>query len=201
MGHGIVGFVLNLISLIHGSFAIVISVIILVGAFIVLCPILIWHDVIYLPNEYYCFPAFTKTRGILWALFIAYGLPLLLLSLIYLRITIFIRQQPHNQTLMVRQRQQRDLTAIQRIFINVGLLFVLGIPGVTVLIMCFINGIEYPLAYRILWVGSEVSMAILSIQMVFMTPQLKNLFIIRRRQNRVTTLDGTIPRRAIATNQ
>ncbi|CAF3778353.1 unnamed protein product [Rotaria sordida] len=155
----------------------------LVEAIIILCPILIWHDVIYLPNEHYCFVPFTNTRGILWALLIAYGVPLLLLSLIYLRITIFIRQQPLNQTLMVKQRQKRDLAAIQRIFINVGLLFVLGIPGVTLLIMCFITGIEHPLTYRITWAGPEVSFAISSIQMVFMTPQLKNLIIIRRRQN------------------
>ncbi|CAF1001743.1 unnamed protein product [Rotaria sordida] len=173
----------------------------LVGAFIALCPILIWHDVIYLPNEYYCFVPFTKIRGFLWLLLIAYGLPLLLLSLIYLRITIFIRQQPSNQTLMVKQRQQRDLAAIQRIFINVGLLLVVGTPCVILLIIYFITGIEHPLTYRITWVGPEVSMAILSIQMIFMTPQLKNLIIIKRRQNRVTTLDTTIQMRAIVTNQ
>ncbi|CAF3958284.1 unnamed protein product, partial [Rotaria sordida] len=172
----------------------------LVGAFIVLCPLLIWHDIIYLPNEYYCFAPFTKVRGFLWLLLIAYGSPLLLLSLIYLRITIFIRQQPNNQTLIVNQRQQRDLAAIQRIFINVGLLVVCGTPCVTLLLMYFITGIEHPLSYRITWAGPEVSMAILSVQMIFMTPQLKNI-IIRRRQNRVTTLDITIPMRAIATNQ
>ncbi|CAF1452410.1 unnamed protein product, partial [Rotaria sordida] len=172
----------------------------LVGAFIVLCPLLIWHDIIYLPNEYYCFAPFTKVRGFLWLLLIAYGSPLLLLSLIYLRITIFIRQQPLNQTLIVNQRQQRDLAAIQRIFINVSLLVVCGTPCVTLLLMYFITGIEHPLSYRITWAGPEVSMAILSIQMIFMTPQLKNI-IIRRRQNRVTTLDTTIPMRAIATNQ
>ncbi|CAF1365716.1 unnamed protein product [Rotaria sp. Silwood1] len=172
----------------------------LVGALIAFCPILIWHDVIYLPNEYYCFSAFTKTRGFLWVLFIAYGLPLLLLSLIYLHITIFIRQQPHNQTLMVKQRQQRDLAATQRIFTNVGLFYAFGIPCITLLIMYYITGTEHPLTYRITWVGPEVSMAILSIQMVFMTPQLKNLIITRLRQNRVTTLEGTITRRVIATN-
>ncbi|CAF1455261.1 unnamed protein product [Rotaria sordida] len=172
----------------------------LVGAFIVLCPLLIWHDIIYLPNEYYCFAPFTKVRGFLWLPLIAYGSPLLLLSLIYLRITIFIRQQPNNQTLIVNQRQQRDLAAIQRIFINVALLVVCGTPCVTLLLMYLITGIEHPLSYRITWAGPEVSMAILSVQMIFMTPQLKNI-IIRRRQNRVTTLDITIQMRAIATNQ
>ncbi|CAF1269790.1 unnamed protein product, partial [Rotaria sordida] len=173
----------------------------LVVAFIVLCPILIWRDVTYLPNEYYCLPAFTQTRGILWGTLTAYGLPVLLLSLIYLRITIFIRQQPLNQILMVKQRQQRDLAAIQRIFINVGLLLALGTPGAVLLIMCFITGIEHPLTYRIMWVGSAAAMAILSIQIIFMTPQLKNIITIRRQQNRVTTLRVTIPMRVIVTNQ
>ncbi|CAF3958299.1 unnamed protein product [Rotaria sordida] len=172
----------------------------LLGAFIALCPILIWHDIIYLPNEYYCMVSFTKMRGFLWTVFVAYGLPLLLLSLIYLRITIFIRQQPLNQTLMVKQRQKRDLAAFQRIFINVGLLLAFGIPCVVLLIMYIITGTEYPLTNRMFWLGPEVSLPILSLQMIFMTPQLKNI-IIRRRQNRVTILDTTIQMRAIATNQ
>jgi hypothetical protein len=133
--------------------------------------------------------------------FISYGLPLTYLSLIYIRITLFLRQQSNDIELAIKRRQKRDLVAIQRIFINVGMLIVTGIPGIVVIIMSLINGVEYPLSYRILWIGVEVSFAILSIQMVFMTPQLKNIFMKKWQQNQVTILDGAIQMRAAATAQ
>jgi len=133
--------------------------------------------------------------------FISYGLPLTYLSLIYIRITLFLRQQSSDIELAIQRRQKRDLVAIQRIFINVGMLIVTGIPGIVVIIMSLINGVEYPLSYRILWIGVEVSFTILSIQMVFMTPQLKNIVMKRWKQNQVTILDGAIQMRAAVTAQ
>jgi hypothetical protein len=113
--------------------------------------------------------------------------------IIYIRITLFIRQQSSNLMLSVKRRQQRDLLAIQRIFINVGLLFVLGLPGMTVVLMAFFTGVEYPLSQRILYIGVEISLAILSIEMIFMTPQLRNILIKRCQQNRVTAFVSSIP--------
>jgi len=161
------------------------------------CPILIWHDVTYVSNEYYCFVPFTQTRGILWILLIIYGLPLLYLLLIYIRIILFIRQQSNTVILAVKRRQQRDLLAIQRIFINVGLLITIGIPGSVLLIMCFITGQQNPFSYRILMIGLEVSMTVLSIEMIFMTPQLKKIVMRRWQQNRITPIAGDIQMRTI----
>jgi hypothetical protein len=171
---------------------------IVVGSVLV-CPVLIWHDIIYLPNEYYCFVSFTRIRSFLWLVFICYGLPLCYLLLIYIRITLFIRQQPNNLALAIKRRQQRDLHAMQRIFINVGLLMILGLPCIVVLIMSFINGVEHPLAYGIMWIGAEVSIAALCIEMIFMTPQLKNIVMRRRQQSRVTNIEGSMQMRPVAT--
>jgi len=91
----------------------------------------------------------SQFRGILWLLFNAYGIPVLLLSLIYLRITIFLRQQSNNQTLIVRQRQQRDLIAIQSILIIVGFLIALGIPAMVFIVILLVTGERYPLCMRI----------------------------------------------------
>ncbi len=182
-------------------FYIIITPILVIGAGVFLCPVLIWNSIIYLPNDYICFISFTNIRGTLWVVFISYGLPLTYLSLIYIRITLFLRQQSNDIELAIKRRQKRDLVAIQRIFINVGMLIVTGIPGIVVIIMSLINGVEYPLSYRILWIGVEVSFAILSIQMVFMTPQLKNIFMKKWQQNQVTILDGAIQMRAAATAQ
>ncbi len=158
-----------------------------------MCPVLIWHDIVYLPNDYYCYVLLTNIRGMLWLIFTCYGVPLICLMIIYIRITLFIRQQSSNLMLSVKRRQQRDLLAIQRIFINVGLLFVLGLPGMTVVLMAFFTGVEYPLSHRILYIGVEISLAILSIEMIFMTPQLRNILIKRCQQNRVTAFVSSIP--------
>ncbi len=173
----------------------------LVVAGVLVCPVLVWHDVIYLPLESFCYVLSTNIRGMLWMMFISYGLPLTYLMLIYIRITVFIRQQPNNLAVAIKRRQQRDLLAIQRIFINVGLLAVLGLPGLVVITLSLITGIAQPLSYRILLIGCEVSPLVLSVEMVFMTPQLKRIALRRWQQNRVTIIEGSIQMRPITTVQ
>ena len=153
---------------------------------------LILHDIIYLPNDFDCFIPFRNIRGILYVVLICYTLPLINLLFIYIRITLYLPQQPTNLALVIKRRQNRDLLAIRRIFINVGLLVVVGLPGIVVLIMSFITGTEHPLSYRIVWIGAEVSIAILSIEMIFTTSQLRNILFKNRHQNRVTTVEGSI---------
>ncbi|UJR07203.1 hypothetical protein I4U23_011491 [Adineta vaga] len=171
---------------------IVVTPILLVGAFILLSPVLIWHSVIYLSNDHFCCVSFKITRGVLWAVFVCYGLPLIYLSLIYIRITLFIRHQSNIVTIAIKRRQQQHLLAVQRIFINVGLLMTTGLPAMVLLVILFVTGVEHPLLYRILWIGAEVSIALLSIEMLFMTPQLKNIVMKRWRPNQRNTINRSI---------
>ena len=85
---------------------------------------LVWHDIIYLPNDYYCHIPHTHLRTIFWLSFNLYENPLLLLSLIYIRIAVHLRRQPHNQLQSVKQRLKRDLIIIRRLFITIGTLLV-----------------------------------------------------------------------------
>ncbi len=165
------------------------------------CPVLIWHDIVYIPGDHYCFTLYTKVRGILWILVVCYGLPLSDLVIIYIRIILFIRQQPNNLGLALKRRQQRDLLAIQRILINVSLLFAVGLPGMVVILMAFFTGVEYPLNQRITLIGVEVSIAVLSIGMIFTTPQLKNIVMRIWQQNRVATIEVPVQMRPIVTVQ
>ncbi len=164
-----------------------------------MCPVLIWHDIVYIPGDHYCFTLFTNIRGLLWTLFACYGLPLIYLVIIYIRITLFIRQQSDNLAVTFKRRQQRDLLAIRRILINVGLLLAVGLPGTAFLLMSFFTGVEYPLSHRITWIGVEISFAVLSIQMAFTTPQLKNLIMRRWQQNRVANIEGSVQMRPVPT--
>jgi hypothetical protein len=103
--------------------------------------------------------------------------------------------------LALKRRQQRDLLAIQRILINVSLLFAVGLPGMVVILMAFFTGVEYPLNQRITLIGVEVSIAVLSIGMIFTTPQLKNIVMRIWQQNRVATIEVPVQMRPIVTVQ
>ncbi|CAF1476201.1 unnamed protein product [Adineta steineri] len=172
----------------------------LMFASVLLCPILIWKDIDYSFEDNYCFVPLSKARGIIWLVFTTYAIPLMILFLIYIRIIIYIRHLPTNQPIAMRRRQKRDLIAIQRICINISLLLILVIPGTILILMKLLGGIDYPLTYRILWVGVEISVAILTIEMIFTTPQLKNIFLKRFRQNRVATLIQSTQRELANTN-
>lgn len=156
------------------------------------CPILFWHDIIYLPTEHYCYITFTNTRSTLWLIIDSYGIPLMLLLLIYLRILIFIHRQPNHQTFVIIQRQQRDLCVIQRIFIIVGLLITLGIPTIVLLLMFYITGEKYILFDRIAWFSVSLSMTQLSISLVILTTQLKRIVLEKRQSNRVLPINGIL---------
>jgi hypothetical protein len=150
---------------------------------ILLCPLLFWQDIVYLPRDYYCFIHYTNIRAALWAMFNVYGSLLLLVSLIYLRITIFLRRHSNNQTILVKQRQQRDLLVLQRLLITLASLTVLGIPVIVLLIMFFITGQENLLFYRIEWLFVDFSMMGLSLATIVSTSHLKGIFLknFRRR--------------------
>ncbi|CAF3721321.1 unnamed protein product [Adineta steineri] len=172
--------------------------------FLLICilfyPILYWHDVVYIPNEHYCYVPYTHFRGILWLAFNCYGIPTTSLSLIYLRITIYLRQQTNNQILAIKQRQDRDLLVIRRILITIGLLLALGIPGVVFLVMLRITGEEYPLLLRIEWVFVSLSMIGLSISTVFFTSQLKQIIFKKFKNNRIIVIQNEAIARTIPMN-
>jgi hypothetical protein len=164
----------------------------LILAFALLSPLLFWHDVIYLSAEHYCYAAFINFRGILWTAFTAYGIPASCLFLIYIRIIIFIRQQSNNQTQAIRRRQARDLRAIRRILITVNVLIILGVPSIVLVIMAAINGEENPLCFRITWISLTISMAGLSVAMIFFIPQLKNIVWKNRLNNRIIPVENNL---------
>ncbi|UJR17056.1 hypothetical protein I4U23_003953 [Adineta vaga] len=166
-------------------FYVIVTPIQVTAAFLLLSPIMLWHDIIYLPNDYYCYIPFTKLRATLWLVFSVYGIPLTCLISIYTRIIMFIRKHSANQTIIVKRRQNRDLLAVQRIFLNIIILLTLGLPTIVLLFIYFITNVEHPLIYRTMWMVVGVSMTILSVEMAFMTPQLKNILLKRWLRNRV----------------
>jgi hypothetical protein len=174
----------------------------LVSGCILLCPLLVWHDFIYLSNEYYCFILFTNVRATLWLILTIYGMPLLYLLIMYAWMIVFIHWQSNKRSLLVKYNQERELLALRRIFMSIGLLFVIAIPPTIFILMALITRQEHPLAHRITMVSYAMSMAVLSVDLVFATPQLKTLLSRMWQRNRVvpidTNLTDTIELRPIA---
>ncbi|CAF0760033.1 unnamed protein product [Adineta ricciae] len=172
-------------------FYLIITPIQLAAGFLFMSPVVIWHGITYVPNDYYCMIQFTNFRVTMWSSFNAYGIPIVCLLMIYTRITLFIRNHSAHQTSIVKQRQNRDLVAVQRIIVSVGILLTLGLPTVIFLFILLITNFEHPLLNRTMWLDLEVSMVILSVGMVWMTPQLKNIFLRRMLLNKVIPV-GTL---------
>ncbi|CAF0794221.1 unnamed protein product [Adineta steineri] len=172
---------------------------------ILLCVLIPLNAVIYLQNNSFCYVTFTNIPGILWAAFVAYVCPFCCLLFIYLHITRFIHQQGNIQTLIIKQRQARDLLVIRRILIIVSLLLILGIPGMTLIFMFIITGEEHPLLYRITFFPISVSQMGLSVALIFSIPQLKNIILNLRIIRIVTPVNqvvrGTVQMRTITGTQ
>ncbi|CAF3905441.1 unnamed protein product [Adineta steineri] len=209
-GNGLVGFILTFISLINASFAIIISfIVILTVIYHQYHNLLIEINIETLIGDVYgnnfdsslcvfrgyfiasigcaVYHAF-MTQGLFHLCRVVYA-NYRWLQLYWFYIVIgpvqFIRQHSNNQTDIVKQRQHRHLLAIRRMFISISILLALGLPAVVLVIMFFITNVESPLVHRIVWMGAEVGGAVLSVQMVLMTPQLKTIFASRWQQNRV----------------
>ncbi|CAF1230565.1 unnamed protein product [Adineta steineri] len=146
-------------------------------ACLIMCPLFFRHDIIYIPDLHQCFIPNHNTLGTIWIIVFMYGLPILCLLVIYIHITIHIRQQSTNQTLAVKRRQARDFVVIRRIIILNSILFILGVPGMILLVINYVTGNGLTLNYRITWFSFELSTIVLSILMIVMTPQLKTIVL------------------------
>ncbi|CAF1242397.1 unnamed protein product [Adineta ricciae] len=150
---------------------------------ILLSPSLIWRDITYLPREHYCYISVMNVRGAVWIFSFAFGLPLSCLLMIYLRITLYLQHNTQNQrVLMVRQREQRDLTIIRRICVIVSLLMMLGVPALTILLISYIQNVENPYFFRVEWFFVSLSMFGIDFALIIFTPQLKSIFFKRYQQ-------------------
>ena len=136
---------------------VVLFVLELILIFVLLCPVLIWNAVAYLPAESYCCVPFTNLRGILCLCFNTYGNPVLILTLIYIRLSVFLRDQSQTRTSLVKKRQERDLVVIQRIVTIVAFLMVMCLPALILLITLYITDEQYYLLFRIEWLTARMT--------------------------------------------
>lgn len=161
--------------------------------FVTIClsPLIIWHEVVYLPDEYYCYTLYLNLRALSWLLLNDYVLPLVCLLLIYFRIIIFLRKQSNNPTMIIRRQEQRDLIVIRRILVMASILLVAGTPSLVLTFKFHITHIEEPLFLRIAWFSFDLSITVLSLTQIILTPQLRQIVLKSLRINQITPTVGT----------
>ncbi|CAF4012712.1 unnamed protein product [Adineta steineri] len=165
------------------------------------CVLIPLNGVTYLPNDHFCYATFTNIPGILSAAAIVYIGPFCCILFIYIHITKFIHQQGNILTLIIKQRQSRDLLITRRILIIVSLLFILGIPAMTLVFIFIITGEENPLLARIAFFPVSASQTGLSVVLLFSIPQLKNIVLNLRTANTVTPVNQAVQMRTIIGTQ
>ncbi|CAF1505046.1 unnamed protein product [Adineta ricciae] len=123
------------------------------------CVIIPWNGIIYLTNDYFCYVSFANIRALVWTAIFAYQVPCACTLMIYIRITMFLRNQANNLTVATRQRQRRDFLIVQRILIIMTLLITLGIPPMFFILRFAVTGDYHPLTLRVSCLPAAISMA------------------------------------------
>ena len=140
------------------------------------------HHLVYLPTESYCYVSLKNLSSSLLMLCFCYLLPLTYLLIIYIRITKYIRQTSHNSRASLKSRQKRDFIALRRILIKLTTLVFLGCPSIIMWLMVLITNKEYNFTYRIFWLGIESTFAILSMEIIVIDPQVRQIILEKWRQ-------------------
>ena len=124
-------------------------------------------------------------------------LPIVYLTIMYARLMYFLRyRSPHLSRTQQGRRAHRDFIVIRRILFTVITLTLPGLPNVAFVLMMNIDrrlsGAFF--MYRIQWMGPAVTIFVFSIALIFITPQMKEIFLkFIRRENHVAP--ATLTRR------
>ncbi|CAF1465617.1 unnamed protein product [Adineta ricciae] len=156
------------------------------------CAIIAWDGVIYLIDDHFCYVSFTNLRAVIWAGSFVYLLPCLFTTMVYSRITIFLRNQTNTLILAIRQRQGRDFSIVRRILMMIIFLIALGIPAMFFILRFVITGNYYPLTARIIWLSVATSTAGLNVASVYCIPQVKSTIRKVFQQHRVIVANAAI---------
>jgi hypothetical protein len=118
-----------------------------------------------------------------------YILPIVYSTIIYARLLYFLRHQtPQVSRTQQGRRAQRDFIVIRRILFTVITLTLPGLPNVAFVLMVNIDHrfADAYYIYRIQWLGPAVTIFIFSIALIFINPQIKEIFTnFMRRENHV----------------
>ncbi|CAF3759242.1 unnamed protein product [Rotaria sp. Silwood1] len=153
-------------------------------SFLFMLPIHFWHDIQFIRRENTCFIAIHCARGFLWSNMIIYGIPIIAINILYMQLMRFMRRP----TMVASTRAKRDVIVARRIELVVSILILMGIPSVVLKLMLPFTDIGKPLFYRIQNITIVIAMIALSFMLVYVTPQVKEVFIHIRNLTKITPI-------------
>ncbi len=134
-----------------------------------------------------CWLSFKNIRATLIAMAFIYGSPLIVMSLIYVRIIRYVRQTV--QTQQIRQNaNKRDKLVVKRMLVLVLIAMAIGIPTGILLIIYMISSYLTSLAYHIQALSLTSGLVVESIALGLITPQVREIFRRNRPIHPVVTL-------------
>jgi hypothetical protein len=142
-------------------------------------------------TEQYCLIPYTYIGPEIYHILILYLIPLFCLGIVYVWITTYMRRTSQTPSLLLiamqRQRNQRDLTVIKRIFILIIILIILRFPTIIFMIYGVIVGSLYSLTYGIVGVITSVCLIFIGIITINTTSQLRKqvLVLFLHQNNRI----------------
>ena len=146
-------------------------------------PNVLLHDFQYLPSEFNCWIAFQNIRGLIMATIMIFNNPLTIIFNIYTQIIRYTRRTAHMQQRR-KNANQRDLAVLKRIVILVFIIVGIGLPTFVVVVIYLITHSIIPYAYHVQGLCIALGVLISSICLVFVTPQIQQIFTKSRTQVR-----------------
>ncbi len=148
---------------------------------VLLLPPLFLNWYAHLPTENYCLIPYTYVGPEIYHILVLYAIPLTVIIIIYIRISIFIRDSSRRTVIIIaasrRQRNQRDLTILKRVVVIVSILIVLRFPTIIFLIYGIIVGDLFPLTYSIVGLITAACLIMIGLITISITPQLRKTTI------------------------
>jgi hypothetical protein len=142
---------------------------------------LLLADFEYQPEIHSCWLSFTNIRALCIAMAFVYGVPLLIMALIYSRLIRYIRQTAHMQQSR-QSSNKRDVLVVKRIIILVLIAMGIGIPTGCLLIVYIISGYKTSLSYHIQALSLTMGLVVESVALAYMTPQVREIWAKNRQR-------------------
>ena len=145
----------------------------------VLFPILFTQRCIYHPLDHSCYGSFDDITLFIYCGSIIYVLPMMIIGIIYWRLIQHTKRSP---TCLNIFTARRDILVVRRILLLIGSLLILAVPAFTFWMMFLLTGQTYDLSFRISFMANSVTVIVLSIVTIFITP-LKSISRVLKTNN------------------
>jgi hypothetical protein len=107
-----------------------------------------------------------------------------IIGTVYLQLVRFMRHSP----MVASMRTKRDVVVVRRIVLVVSILMLIGAPSVVMELMLPFTDVGKPLLYRISDLTMVIAMIALSLMLIYVSPQVKEILMRTGIQNQIVPI-------------